>query len=104
MIEAAAVVTASIPEAQFRATVRAGTWRGIPARMATTRTDMAQILGQLSAGQRNRPKSPAQFLAMAKAGMGMVPEMVGFLTRRSEVLLEVEMGLGEDYYTYAVGY
>ncbi len=76
----------------------------VRARMATTRTDMEQILGQLSAGQRNGPKSPAQFLAMAKAGMGMVPEMVGFLTRRSEALLEVEMGLGEYYYIYAVGY
>jgi hypothetical protein len=38
------------------------------------------------------------------AGVGLAHGVAGFLTRRNEALLEMDMGLGEYYYIYSLAY
>ena len=55
-------------------------------------------------GNREDTRRPGQVFRAFKAGFGLIPGIGDFYTRRSQSLLEVEMGLGEYMYIYILSY
>jgi hypothetical protein len=83
--------------------------------MAPARTEAESTLALLSDGTRESlPRVRGGILGRlwgwavgvrtAEAGAGLVPQLLQFVSRRGEALLEAEMGLGEYYYIYSVVY
>jgi hypothetical protein len=83
--------------------------------MAPARTEAERTLALLSDGGRESlPRVRGGILGRlwgwavgvrtAEAGAGLLPQLLQFVSRRGEALLEAEMGLGEYYYIYSVVY
>ena len=53
---------------------------------------------------RENTRRPGQIFRAFKAGFGLIPGIGDYYTRRSQSLLEVEMGLGEYIYIYILSY
>ncbi len=66
--------------------------------MAPTRMAASDLLLVLDDGR------DANFIDKAKAGMGLVPALLGFIGVRNEVLLSHDMGVGEYQNIYVLSY
>jgi hypothetical protein len=68
--------------------------------MAPARAEIEETLSAFGGGET--PGGGA--LAKVRAGMGLVPRLIGFYTDRAGALLECEMGTGEYLYLYVLTY
>lgn len=64
--------------------------------MATHRREMGELLADLD--------GDAGFIVKAKAGLNLVPAVLGFAGQRNRVLLDLGMGVGEYQYIYTLSY
>ncbi len=73
--------------------------------MAPQRTEMENSLALLTEMEDRRwSVSPLKIVKAIRTGLGLLPGIFDYLTRRNEALLEAGMGLGEYTYIYAVVY
>lgn len=72
--------------------------------LAEGRAEMQQTISLLHEGEQAEGGEGAGPLGKIRAGIGFLPQLIGFFTARAEALLEHEMGLGEYYYIYALTY
>jgi len=71
------------------------------------RDALEMTLAQLSAAEESGGEddgNPMDFARSVRAGVGVVPRMVSYTTRRNEAFLEAGMGLGEYLYLYTLIY
>lgn len=66
-------------------------------------TTLAQLTASEESGGENTG-NPMDFARSVRAGVGVVPQMVSYTTRRNEAFLEAGMGLGEYLYLYTLIY
>ncbi|MFW6124254.1 MAG: hypothetical protein ACOC5G_03450 [Acidobacteriota bacterium] len=69
--------------------------------------ELEQTFDILSAdeGQKKiEKKESTGVLKKIRTGVGLIPKIAEFLKKRNQALLDVEMGMGEYYYIYAVAY
>jgi hypothetical protein len=64
--------------------------------MAAARARTSDMLATLDAG--------GNWIAKAKAGLELVPALMGFIAERNRVLLDAGMGVGEYQYIYTLAY
>jgi len=73
--------------------------------MAPTRDELSANLRLLGPDDHAEAMArPGGALAKMRAGMGLVPQLVGFVSGRNEALLEGGMGPGEYLYIYTLAY
>jgi hypothetical protein len=73
--------------------------------LGDARARLEDGFGRIDAIESGRgSRSPANIFRAIKSGVGLFPEVFASLERRNELLLEVEMGLGEYIYFYCVSY
>jgi hypothetical protein len=70
--------------------------------MAPTREEMEQRLAVLSGEEYEGTASSGGKVGKVRAGMELIPRLMGYFAARNEALLEGEMGLGEYYYLYTL--
>lgn len=71
---------------------------------APERQQLEQTLTALASAGSSEPGGLPRGLGSIRAGMGVVPQMMRYLNRRNEALLEAGMGLGEYLYLYTIVY
>jgi hypothetical protein len=80
---------------------------GVRESAAGARTKLEESLELLAKDRDARGehgRSPGNIFQSLKTGMGMVPQISDFLKARAQALLDREMGAGEYYYLYVIGY
>jgi hypothetical protein len=68
------------------------------------RERLEQTLADLAGTSSEAGGAPAGSLGSIRAGVGVVPQIMGYLNRRGEALLAAEIGLGEYLYLYTLIY
>jgi len=54
--------------------------------------------------EEKEDKKSRSVITKIRTGLGLVPQLAGFMKARNQALLDVEMGLGEYYYIYTTAY
>jgi hypothetical protein len=72
--------------------------------MAESRAAVETTFATLSKGESEGVDSAGDVLGMFKAGAGIVPRMMEFISQRTDALLAEEMGLGEYTHIYVLSY
>lgn len=74
-------------------------------RMAAERDEMNDRLGKLADAESGRlRKRPGEVFQAIRAGVGLIPQIMDYLTARNEALLAEEVPLGEYLYLYTLVY
>lgn len=68
------------------------------------REQLEQTFAALAGGASDDGAPSTGGVGSIRAGVGVVPQMMGYLTRRGEALLTAEIGLGEYLYLYTLAY
>jgi hypothetical protein len=70
--------------------------------MKPTRDEMEQMLAVLSGEKLEGSESSGGGIGKVRAGMGLIPRIMGYFGARNEALLEGEMGPGEYQHLYTL--
>ena len=72
--------------------------------LAETRAELERTFSVLHPGEGADGEEGGGMMGKIRAGIGLVSQLMGFVTARAEALLEHEMGLGAYYYIYSLAY